>query len=63
MEPKEASSKVVQEYKASQVKIRLDRINVAEKIEIHKIIGEIIFSDLLQPTISNDKLQAKLVKL
>jgi len=36
MGPKEVSSKDVHEYKSSQVKIRLDHINVVEKIELHK---------------------------
>ena len=63
LEPKEASSNVVQEYKASQVKIRSNQINVSDKIEIHNRIGEIVFSDLLQSTIINYKLQTNLENL
>lgn len=63
MEPTEGSSKVAQEYRAFQVKVRLDHINVANKIELHKRIGEIIFLDLLQYTISNDKLQENWEKM
>ena len=38
LEPKEVSSKAIQEYKASQVKLRLDQINAVDKIELHKMI-------------------------
>ena len=56
LEPREGSSKDSQEYKVSQLKIRLDQINMVDKIELHKRTREIIFTDLLQYTIRNDKL-------
>lgn len=54
LETKEGSSKDAQEYKASQVKIRLHQINMVDKIELHKRRGEIIFTDLLHSTLSYD---------
>lgn len=63
LEPKEASTKYAQEFQASQVQIRLDQVNMVDKIELHKRIGEIIFYDRLQSTISNEKLQENLEKL
>lgn len=54
--PKEGILKDAHEYKASQDKIRLDQINMVEKIEIHKRTRQIIFTNLLHSTLSNDKL-------
>ena len=45
------------------MKIKLDHINVVDKRKPHKKIGEIIFTDLLQSTISNTKLQTDLEKV
>ena len=56
LEPKQMSAKFAHEFKASQVKIRLDQIIVADKIELHKRTTEIIFSDLLHSTIGNAKI-------
>ena len=63
VEPRFKQKKSEEDYKATHMKIKLDHINVIDKIKLHKQIGEMIFVNLLQTTISNTKLQLNLEKV
>lgn len=60
VEPIFKQPKSTKDFKASQIKIKLDNVNVVDKIKLHKHIGEMIFTSLLQSTISNTNLQENL---
>lgn len=40
-------SNSAQDYKSSQIKIDLNQVSMVDKVNLHKQIGEVIFSDLL----------------
>lgn len=63
LKPKFKQTKSEEDYKASQIKIRLDQVNIVDKINLHRQIGEIIYSNLVQSTVSNTKFQANLAKV
>lgn len=47
LEPMVKPTSSTQDYRASQIKINLDQFSVVDKINLHKQIGEVIFSNLL----------------
>lgn len=47
LEPKFKNIKLVEEFMASQINIKLDEINVKDKIELHKQAREMILTDFL----------------
>ena len=54
---------MVSEKKVSEMEVRLDKISVPEKIQLHKQTWDIIYSDLLQNIMKINKLQALVDKL
>lgn len=58
LEPKFKNIKLVNDYKPSQIKLKLDHINVIEKNDFYKKTGEMILTCLVQTTIGNKILQA-----
>lgn len=54
---------VADENKVSEVRIKLDKLNVRNKINFHKQANIIIYVDLLQSTLEISKLNTKLSKL
>lgn len=42
--------------KVSKIKIKMDQINMPDKIHFHKQYSEVLYSDLIQTTLSNKKL-------
>lgn len=63
LEPRYGAGKSSNDYKDSQIKLKLDQTNVLDKIDSHKQTRELIFTYLLQTTISKDKLKHKLKKI
>ena len=49
--------------KVLEVKIKLDNINVPDKINFHKQTNEIMYNDLLQFTLNTKKLETKVIQL
>ena len=54
---------MVNDKKMSKMEIRLDKISIPDKIQLHKQTSDIIYSDLLQAMIRINKLQILIVKL
>ena len=51
------------DYKITEIKLRLEHMNVADKIDLHKKTWEVIFTKLLQSTIGMEKLLGNFKKL
>ena len=49
--------------KLAEMEVRLDKINVPDKIQLHKQTGDIIYSDLLHAMVKINKLQVLVDKL
>ena len=54
---------MVNNKKMSEMEIRLDKISIPDKIQLHKQTSDIIYSDLLQAMIRINKLQSLIDKL
>ena len=54
---------MVTDKKVAEMKVRLDQISVPNKIQLHKQIGDIIYSDLLHAMMKINKLQVLVDKL
>ena len=54
---------MVSEKKISQMEVRLDKISVLDKIQLHKQTWDIIYSDLLHAMVKINKLQVLVDKL
>ena len=54
---------MVNEKKMLKMEIRLDKISIPDKIQLHKQTSDIIYSDLLQAMIRINKLQSLIDKL
>ena len=54
---------MVNDKKMSEMEIRLDKISVPDKIQLHKQTSDIIYSDLLQAMMRVNKLQILVDKL
>ena len=49
---------MVSDKKVFEMEVRLDKINVPDKIQLHKQMGDIIYLDLLHAIMKINKLQA-----
>ena len=49
--------------KVSEIKIKMDQINMPDKLHFHKQSTEVLYSDLIQTTLSNKKLETRVMKL
>ena len=54
---------MVSDKKVSEMEMRLDKISVPDKIQLHKQMGDIIYSDLLHAMVKINKLQVLVDKL
>ena len=54
---------MVNDKKMSDMEVKLDKISVFDKIQLHKQTSDIIYSDLLQATMRINKLQILVDKL
>ena len=54
---------MVNDKQMSEMEIRLDKISIPDKIQLHKQTSDIIYSDLLQAMIRRNKLQRLIDKL
>ena len=54
---------MVNDKNMSEMEIRLDKISILDKIQLHKQTSDIIYSDLLQAMIRINKLQILIDKL
>ena len=54
---------MVSDKRMSEMEIRLDKISIPDKIQLHKQNSDIIYSDLLQAMIRINKLQSLIDKL
>ena len=54
---------MVSDKKMSEMEVRLDKISVPNKIQLHKQTGDIIYSDLLHAMMRVNKLQILVDKL
>ena len=54
---------MVSDKKVSEMEVRLDKISVPDKIQLHKQTGDIIYSDLLHAMVKINKLQVLVDKL
>ena len=48
---------MVSDKKVSEMQVKLDKISVPNKIQLHKQIGDVIYSDLLHAIMKITKLQ------
>ena len=53
---------MVNDKKMSEMEIRLDKISIPDKIQLHKQTSDIIYSNLLQAMIRINKLQVLIDK-
>lgn len=63
LEPKVNKANTSQDYKASQMNIKLDQVSVVDKINLNKQICKVIFSYCIQSIVNITKLKAQMVKL
>ena len=49
---------VVSDKKVSEMEVKLDKISVPNKIQLHKQTGDVIYSDLLHAIVKITKLQS-----
>ena len=54
---------VVSDKKVFEMKVKMDKISVPKKIQLHKQTGDVIYSDLLHATMKITKLQFLLDKM
>ena len=54
---------MVSDKKMSEMEVRLDKISVLDKIQLHKQMGDIIYSNLLHAMMRVNKLQVLVDKL
>ena len=54
---------MVSDKKVSEMEVRLDKISVPDKIQLHKKTRDIIYSDLLHTIMKVNKLQALVDKM
>ena len=54
---------MVSDKKMLEMEVRLDKISVPDKIQLHKQMGDIIYSDLLHAMMRVNKLQVLVDKL
>ena len=54
---------VVSDKKVSETEVKLDKISVPDKIQLHKQTGDIIYSDLLHAIMKINKLQSLVDKM
>ena len=54
---------MVSDKKVAEMELRLDKISLPDKIQLHKQIGDIIYSDLLHAMVKINKLQVLVDKL
>ena len=54
---------MVSDKKVSEMEVRLDKISVPDKIQLHKHLRDIIYSNLLHATMKSNKLQVFIDKL
>ena len=52
LETKSQKVKKPKDYQSTKFKLKLDEINIIDKMDFHRKIGEMIFRDLLQTTTS-----------
>ena len=53
---------VVSDKKVSEMEVKLDKISVPDKIQLHKQTGDVIYSDLLHATVKVTRLQSLVEK-
>ena len=54
---------VVSDKKVSEMEVKLDKISVPDKIQLHKQIEDVIYSDLLHATVKVTRLQSLVDKM
>ena len=54
---------VVNDKKVSEMEVKLDKISVPDKIQLHKQTGDVIYSDLLHAIMKVNKLQVLVDKM
>ena len=54
---------MVSDKKVSEMEVRIDKISVSDKIQLHKKMGDIIYSYLLNAIMKINKLQALVDKM
>ena len=54
---------MIDDNKVSEIKIKIDKINMPHKIHFHKQSSKVLYYDLIQTTLSNNKLETRVVKL
>ena len=54
---------VVRDKKVSEIEVKLDKISVLDKIQLHKQIGDVIYYDLLHATVEVTRLQSLVDKM
>ena len=54
---------MIDDEKASEVELCLEKISVPDKIQLHRQIGDILYSDLLKATLNITKMQSVIDKL
>ena len=54
---------VVNNKKVSEMEVKLDKISVPDKIQLHKKFGDVIYSDLLHAIVKITKLQSLVDKM
>ena len=54
---------MVSDKKVSEMEVKLDKISVPDKIQLHKQTGDVIYSDLLHAIMKVNKLQVLVDKM
>ena len=54
---------IIEDYKSSKIKIKMDQINVPDKIHFQRQTSEVLYVDLLKSFLENKKLESKVSKL
>ena len=62
LEPKVKLASSSQDYKVSQVKLKLNQVSVVDKINLHKQTREVIFSNLIHSPVNINRLKVQISK-
>jgi hypothetical protein len=63
LEPKAQIVKITKDYKAAKVSVKLDQINLVDKMDLHRQTREIVFKDVMQTSLGMIKLQTMVNKI
>jgi hypothetical protein len=63
LDPKAQNVKIAIDYKVVELSLKLDQIHIVDKIDLHRQTEEMVFRDVMQNSLSMNKLQSMADKI